>query len=149
MTDQSSFRERRLTVRLLAYWERLRRGKVMPTEEDIDPDDIEDLWENCFLVHVTDIDKPDYNYTYLGKAIDEAYRGHLSESEASGMVCPQAKWLKEHYLKIVETRKPIVEEGEFTNLNNKIVKFRQCLLPLGTGDEVKAIFGGMRYKIYD
>ena len=149
MADQSTFQERRITVRLLAYWEKLRRDRPMPAEEDIDPDHIEELWENCFLVHVADIDKPDYNYTYLGKAIDEAYRGHLSEAEASGLVCPQAVWLKEHYLQIIDTHKPIVEEGEFINLNNDIVKFRQCFLPLGDSDEVKAIFGGMRYKIYD
>jgi hypothetical protein len=29
-----------------------------------------------------------------------------------------------------------------------MVKYRQCLLPLGEEGDVKAVFGGMRYKIY-
>lgn len=148
MEDNKSVKERRLTVRLFSYWEKLRGSRIMPTEEDIDPDHIEDLWEYCFLIHTKDLDKTDYNYTYIGDSILEAYRGGLSQNDVNGLISPNAEWMAESYKKIVESKKPIIDEGEFLNYNNQIVKYRQCLLPLGEGDEVKAIFGGMRYKIY-
>ncbi len=47
----------------------------------------------------------------------------------------------------METRKPLIEEGEFTNQHNETVKYRQCLLPLGEGDEVHAIFGVLHIKV--
>lgn len=140
--------ERRITLRLLAYWEKLRGERDMPTEEDIDPDDIQDLWDSCFLIHVKDLAKPDYNYTYLGQAIIDAYRYGLSDDEETGLISPNAGKLANGYNQVVITAKPLLEEGEFRNLNNQIVKYRQCLLPLGEEQRVKAIFGGMRFKIF-
>lgn len=148
MTQHESMRERRITVRLLSYWEKLRRGLPMPTEQDIDPDHIQDLWDHCFLVHVEDLQKDGYQYTYLGKAIHDAYQGGLSEADTGGLVSPNAERLADCYMEVMHTRKPLVDEGEFKNIHGDVVKYRQCLLPLGEGDTVSAIFGGMRYKIY-
>ena len=39
--------ERRIPLRLLAYWEKLRQGRPMPVERDVVPDDIRDLWTNA------------------------------------------------------------------------------------------------------
>lgn len=141
--------ERRITLRLLAYWERIRRDRQMPTEEDINPEDIRDLWDNCFLVHTADLGKPDYNYTYMGEALNEAYCFGLSESDKEFLpVSPHADHLTAHYSKVIESCKPIVDEGEFRNLHNHKVLYRQCLLPLGENGKVVAIFGGMRFKIF-
>lgn len=148
MSDNFQGMERRITIRLLAYWERLRGKRDMPTEEDIDPDDLQDLWDNCFLIHVKDLSKPDYNYTYLGTAIIEAYRSGLSESDPGRLISPNADKLAHSYSEIVKTGKPVIEEDEFRNLHNDIVKYRQCLLPLGHNGTVDAIFGGMRFKIF-
>lgn len=140
--------ERRITLRLLAYWEKIRGSRLMPHEDDIDPDDIADLWDNCFLVHVTDLKKPDYNYTYLGDAIALAYQGDLLADASEEIVSPHASKLSVCYDQIISTKKPVVDEGVFRNHHNDIVKYRQCLLPLGEGEEVQAIFGGMRYRIF-
>lgn len=149
--EKKSFVEQRITFRLLGYWEQLRRenGRPMPSESDIDPDDIQDLWDYCFLVQTRDMYKDDYNYTYLGSAILHAYKGGLSMDNPCGLVSPNANRLALNYSRILETRQPILEEGEFRNVRNQLVKYRQCLLPLGYGDEVDAIFGGMRFKIFD
>lgn len=140
--------ERRITLRLMAYWEKMRKLNSMPTEADIDPDDLQDLWDYCFLIHVKDLDKPDYNYTYLGKAIQEAYQGALAGDEGADIASPNADKLAHSYNKVIETRSPLLEEGEFLNMHNDVVKYRQCLLPLGEGDKVDAIFGGMRFKVF-
>lgn len=145
---ETSVTERRITLRLLAYWEKLRGQNKMPTEADIDPDDLQDLWDYCFLIHVKDLAKPDYNYTYLGKAIQQAYQGELNDDDVGAIASPNAGKLADSYAKVIATISPLLEEGEFANLHNDMVKYRQCLLPLGEGDRVDAIFGGMRFKIF-
>mgnify|MGYP000551252641 CR=1 FL=1 len=144
----SSTTERRITLRLIAYWERLRGDRTMPTEADIDPSDLQDLWGYCFLIHVKDIDKPDYNYTYLGMEIEKAYQGELTDDDIGAVASPNASKLAGSYARVIETRKPLIDEGEFVNLRNETVKYRQCLLPLGEDNKVDAIFGGMRFKIF-
>lgn len=144
---ETSALERRITLRLIAYWERLRKQNAMPVEADIDPSDLHDLWGYCFLIHVKDLDKPDYNYTYLGKEIQRAYQGDLAGDDAGAIASPNAGKLADSYAKVIETCAPLLDEGEFVNLHNEVVKYRQCLLPLGEGNKVDAIFGGMRFKI--
>ena len=120
----------------------------MPSETDINPEDISDLWDYCFLVHTKDLNKADYTFTYLGPAVLDAYRGGLSGNDVNGVIAPHIGRLTEHYTQIQKTHKPVIDEGEFLNLNNQVVKYRQCLLPLGEKNRVDAIFGGMRYKIF-
>jgi hypothetical protein len=146
---ERNFVERRLTLRLVAYWERLRGERPMPSENDIDPEDLAELWDFCFLVQVKDLAKKDFNYTYLGSAIVEAYRGGLSGDDPTALVTPDPKKLAFNYTRVINTKLPVIEEGEFSNLRGDTVKFRQCMLPLGQGPEVEAIFGGMRFKISD
>jgi hypothetical protein len=145
---ETSILERRITLRLIAYWEKLRKDNKMPAEADIDPDYLQDLWDYCFLIHVRDLSKPDYNYTYLGSAIQKAYQGDLEGDENSDIASPNASKLVTSYNKVIESCAPLVDEGEFRNLHNDVVKYRQCLLPLGEGDTVDAIFGGMRFKVF-
>lgn len=146
---ETLFTERRITVRLIAYWEKLRKQNLMPSEADLDPDDLQDLWDYCFLIRVKDLDKTDYNYTYLGKSILRAYLGDLVyDNNEHTIASPNANSLAASYAKVIETRSPVVEEGEFMNLHNDVVKFRQCLLPLGENGNVDAIFGGMRFKVF-
>jgi len=140
--------ERRITLRMLSYWEKMRRGRLMPAERDIDPDEISDLWDSCFLIHVKDLDKPDYNYTYLGPKIVAAYEHGLSDDETHGLLSPNAGKLVANYERVIQTSKPLIEEGEFTNMHQETVRFRQCLLPLGENGQVDAILGGMHFKIF-
>lgn len=148
MTNAIPAKERRITLRLMAYWEKARAGKAMPGEQDIDPDHIADLWDHCFLIHLSDLHKEGYNYTYLGDAIRKAYQGGLSEADTGGLISPQSSKLAECCAAIKLNAKPLVDEGEFRNAHGDLVKYRQCLLPLGEGSDVQAIFGGMRYKIF-
>ena len=140
--------ERRITLRLVGYWEKLRGTRSMPVEDDIDPDDLQDLWDYCFLIHTKDLNKPDYNYTYLGRALETAYDGQLTADHTGSHGSLNASKLSGSYKKVISEKVPHFEEGQFTNLHNDIVKYRQCLLPLGENGRVDAIFGGMRFKIF-
>jgi len=139
--------ERRITLRLLGYWEKLRKDRAMPAERDINPEDIKDLWDSCLLIHVKDLDKPDYQFTYLGDAIRKACHGTLPPDVSPPLITLHAN-TRASYLKVMETRKPLLEEGEITVPHGEIIKYRQCLLPLGEGEAVNAIFGGMHFKIF-
>lgn len=140
--------ERRITLRLLAYWEKLRAGRDMPAEGDVRPDDIADLWNSCFMVHIDHIDDPDYHYSYIGDNIIQAWVGELDRGDASHLVSPSAKHLCGVYSDMMASPKPIVQEGEFVNLSGHTVRFRQCFLPLGSQGRVSAVLGGMRFKLF-
>lgn len=140
--------ERRITLRLMAYWEKLRKDRPMPVEDDINPDDLEGLWDYCFLIHVKDLEKQDYNYTYLGLALQEAYEGNVASDGGDSLASLNASKLAGSFGKVIELGLPVLDEGQFINLHNDKVLYRQCLLPLGENGQVDAIFGGMRFKIY-
>ena len=140
--------ERRITFLLLSYWERLRKGRLMPTEAEINPDDLQDLWDCCFLVHVKDLEKPDYNYTYLGSALQAAYQGELVGDSLPDIATINASKITGNFARVIEKATPWQEDGEFVNLHNDIVKYRQCLLPLGKNGKVEAVFGGMHFNIF-
>ncbi len=144
----ASSMERRLTLRLLAYWEKLRAGQLMPSESYFSADDIVDMWDNCFLLHTARFPEPDYHYSHMGEEITKAWRGGLWEGDANGLVSPKTSELSVIYEQMVANPKPIVDEGEFTNLNRRMVRFRRCFLPLGENGKVSAILGGMHFKVF-
>lgn len=140
----NAMEERRITLRLLAYWEKKRNGRPMPLESDMDPADIADLWEYCFMAHTKDIGKAGYHFAYLGKAIHDVYRSGLSPSDEEN-VFPNMDILAKGYNHVIEKKTPLVDEGEITNPHGDVFKYRQVLLPLGDNGTVKAVFGGMRF----
>jgi hypothetical protein len=66
------------------------------------------------------------------------------------MVGPNAFRLSKHFVRVLESRAPVLDEGEFDTVQGRRVLYRQVLLPLGDEDKpVEAIFGGMNYKIVE
>src|SRR5437868_14345399 len=93
--------ERRLTLQLVAYWEKLRNSRPMPSENDINPEELGELWDYCFLVQVRDAARRDYHFSYLGGAIVEAYRGKLSEGDSGSLVTLHADKLSAGYGRVI------------------------------------------------
>ncbi len=140
--------ERRITLRLLAYWERLRMGRDIPLRDDIDPEEISDLWNSCFLIHINDFSKQDYRFAFIGDEVVQAYRHELSRDEAAAMVSPDVLKLSKYIGATVASRRPVIDEGETRTSLGQLVRYRQCFLPLGTDSRVDGVLGGMRYKIF-
>ncbi len=141
--------ERRISLQLMSYWDDIRGLRRMPAEDDIDPDHdaLQDIWHQCFIVQVRDFVNKDFNYTYLGPGIIDAYREELVEQEAADIVSLHASKLMHVYQQIMRDKRPLIHCGEFTDSNGNLVKFRQCLLPLGH-EKVEVIFGHMTYQLY-
>lgn len=140
--------ERRRNLRLLRYWEELRGERLFPCETAIDPNDIADMWENCFLLQVRDIEQvEDYNFTYLGGGIIEAYADGLLNKDKGRLLSPNARKLSHHFEDVIRSKKPYMEDDAFTSARGNHIVYRQCILPLGpTDDKVEALFGGMFFK---
>jgi hypothetical protein len=145
---ESVMMERRITLRLLGYWEKLRGQRPMPSAEDILPEDIHDLWDSCMLLKISDVDKDDFHYSYMGESIRGIYSSDLIGTEQGSLAALNAASIMTGCRKVMETHRPLLDEGEFHNKDNELVKYRLCLLPLGEGQQVQAVLGGMRFKIY-
>jgi hypothetical protein len=147
MDDEGLGVERRINLRLLAYWERLRRGRAMPTLEEFNPADLPDLRDSCFIVHIAELSKPDGTYGYVGTAIADAYDNGSFSGSTGNLISRNPAASAGHFLTVAQSGRPLLDEGEFTNGSNRLVKYRQCLLPLGQEGTVQAVCGGMHYKI--
>lgn len=141
--------ERRLSLRLLRYWQEIRGEQPYARENDIDPEVLGTDWDYCFLLQARDITNvADYNFTYLGQKILTAYFDEGIDAHNPFMVGPNAFRLSQHFSRVLETTAPVMDEGAFQTLKGRQVLFRQVLLPLGDErDGIAAIFGGMSYKI--
>lgn len=139
--------ERRITRRVVNYWQSICRGRVMPEEADIDPDMLEEDWRHCFLLQTRDMQHIEqFNFTYLGEGILAAYQRAGIEMDNLFLIGPNAFYLAPHFLHIVNTRQPLIEDNHFFASNGDKILYRQCLLPIGTGKRVEAVFGAMLFK---
>lgn len=141
--------ERRLTSRLIRYWRDRRGVRAMPQEADIDPDDLGDDWDYCFLLQSRDVaNVQDYNFTYLGQKIIRAYHAPALDAFNPVLLGPNASCLSRVFERVITSQAVVYDEGEFLSLQGKRVLYRQCALPLGDEDNgVEAIFGGMNFRI--
>ncbi len=143
--------QRRINEVLSGYWHMQRGDRPFPLEQDIDIDDIHDIWDSCFLVrlepHLTD---RKYTYLYLGNALVSAYGGSLDDREiCEKLVFPSSMSLVHRFDEVVNKAAPVLDEGEFTNSRNVPVRYRSLMLPLGASNgKIGFIIGGMRWKSY-
>jgi hypothetical protein len=148
MDDDHYIVERRITERVQNYWQSLCHSRIMPEEVDIDTHLLGDDWAHCFLLQTRDIDHiAQFNFTYLGDAIVQHYLDSNLDHDNVRLIGPNAFYLAPMFKKVVETRKPWVDQSHFFTNDGREVRYRQCLLPLGTPKHVEAIFGAVFFKV--
>lgn len=137
--------QQRLSDQLITYWESKKEGSNIPLESNIDGDEISDIWDSCFLIEYED---NKFRYSYLGEDIVEAYGDDLQGLEiVEGLIYPENSNIIENFQNVVDSQEPKRFEGEFTNKNNMLIKYRKTLVPLGDGEKVTYILGGMRWRV--
>ena len=141
--------ERRITQRVFNYWEQLRAGRAMPEEADINPDMLGDDWPHCFLLQTRDIKHIEqFNFTYLGEGIIDAYQSAGVDTDNLFLIGPNAFYLAPHFMHVATTAEPLIENNHFFASDGSKVLYRQCLLPIGSKKKsVEAIFGAMLFKV--
>lgn len=148
--------ERRINFRLQSYWDQLRGDRPYPSESEINPDDIGDIWPSCYLVHRFKRDgKYIYKYEYLGKELVEAYGDDMNGREVYEELVDavHTQEVIHHFRQVVQSGHPVTLEGEFTNQAQMHIKYRQALMPIGDGNAqdpgtVAYILGGMRWRAF-
>ncbi len=138
---------KRLNDQLESYWLRLKGDKALPEEIDIDPDKLNGSWEDCFLVACDHEDR--FQYSYLGKKLFEAFGvAEDSPADIETLLSTNRPATIDKFEQVIADKTIVVDEGEFTNSNNMVIKYRQILLPFSNdGEQVTHVFGGMRWKV--
>lgn len=142
---------RRLHERLVEYWEAARKGHAVPDEGDIDPEELHDIWDSCFLVKIDEAAKKGiYRYNYLGLSLIAAYGDDLTGRDiCETLVQPASPLLVKKIGEVVKTAAPTQAEGEFTNRSGMVIRYRAMLVPLGKSkNEITYVLGGMRWRPY-
>ncbi len=137
----------RISDTLRHLWEDWRGEHAMPQEQDIDLDALHAVWEECFLVQITQ--EGGYGYDYMGPHLIDAYGEGLGGSPAC-MLLALGKHHTARYFDEVAQKKCIVEDADlFTNKQGLTIRYRQILLPIGTPEGVTThILGAMRWRLY-
>ena len=142
--------EQRLTYRLQSYWDMLRKDKQFPDPHKFDISAVEDIWPSCFRVSVGKQHPTTFTYEYVGEEVSAAYGKDLT-----GMtVDPRVSFFPGSVLhrrleNIVHTPKPMQDNGHLINYDGKIVRYRACLLPMGTEkDGLTHILCGVSFRYF-
>jgi hypothetical protein len=143
--------DQRLTVRLMSYWERLRKEDTIPDYSHFRSGSIDDIWPNCMVLTAepSGADTNQFRFNYIGAKLED-----VCGKDLSGQVAHQRLQSIVAATKIVRkiddvhsARTPIFDEGQFVNKKNKIVKYRAVLLPFGnTNSGVTHTVVGMSWR---
>ncbi|AHX04705.1 PAS domain-containing protein [Ehrlichia japonica] len=145
--------ERRAIKILLAYWNQLCNNRAFPQLEEIEQEEIREIWPNCFIIEVrNDTEHQKYSCIYIGERAMELYQSNIkvyAESQNIKLFFPQViENLFDYLESIVENQEPIIDESETESADGNYIKIRQCLLPIGKNNEVTHIIGVIGGKIY-
>jgi len=136
--------------RLLQYWNELKAQREFPQENEIEPDDLLDIWGSCYLICIDEVTRRiGYRYSYLGDDLIEAYGDDLKNPDvALKLISTTSMPIVKKCDDVVSSRKPVIDESEFVNLKGIKIRYRTCMLPLGQAGKVSHILGCMRWKLY-
>lgn len=137
--------ERRMVPRLVRYWLEKCAGRDFPSLDDIEPRDLGDVWNSCFVLDT--ISSPNFPYFhYLGPSLAK-YSGVLlsGEQDWTQTLLDQAV---RNYRDALEQRTPILGEDELVRFDGSRILFRSVLLPLSDDQKtVNYILGAANGKI--
>lgn len=149
--DNTSELHHRSHEQLMQYWRSKAAGRAFPSESEIDPDEISDIWPSCFLISIDDVTRRiGYRYSYLGGSLIEAYGDDANNPDVTlRLISSSSVPMVKKFDEVVQQRKAVFDESDFTNLKGMHVKYRTCMLPLGNSEgEVTHILGCMRWRMY-
>jgi hypothetical protein len=125
---------------------------VMPDFAKFDQSKVQDVWQNCIvLIPIPKTDnKPQRTLQF--KHIGDKVNSMLGDASVGSYVVAKARQFAGSKIisrveEVIESPKPIEESGKFINKNDKVVKYRSCLLPFGNEyDGVTHILVGLSWR---
>ena len=141
-------RERRLNMRLMAFWWDKRADRRFPSAEDFDPQELSDVWAHCFTLQPQDPYEQSA-FHYVGDSI--AAVSGISGAEITVDELSENSLLNHATRNVGEVLKqqvPVIRSGEFMNEKGETVMYRSILLPLSRDQEtINFVVGGARCKV--
>lgn len=125
--------EQRLTVRLTGIWDKLAECNPPPAFAQFNIATISDVWHQCGVLKINpseDNNVINFNVDFMGDKVqkllpDFRQGGRLSNKNMS----QQAKKYLSQLNLVVQDQVTVVNQGTVVGQNNKIIKYRTCLLP--------------------
>lgn len=139
--------EKRINKRLLTYWNNLKKSSNdIPYEDSINPEEIEDLWSNCFVINANS-----HKYSYMGKNIIAIQEGKsvIGKDVYATLICQNDSNVASIINEVVSSKAPLTQDSQFENRYGVTIKYRRCFLPLADeSGNVSYILGGIRWKTH-
>ena len=141
--------EQRLTDRLTKYWDLLRKEDALPTFAKFNSSAIDDVWSYCvlFAVNPSANDNKSFTFYRMGDKVKDLYKEDLTGNTLSSKQRMfKGAAIVKRMDEVVKNAEPVFDSGQFVNTDNKIVKFRSCLLPFGSTGEVTHVVAGLSWR---
>jgi hypothetical protein len=125
--------DKRLTKRLIDYWDRLKKELPLPAWEQFNIEGLADVWGKCCVWRVEVAESPEIRPQYMYE---------YAQQFAGARITKRVN-------EVVQNRAPLFDEGTYVNERNKTVKYRSCLLPFGTKEgKVTHIVLGLSWRSF-
>ncbi|PIR38083.1 MAG: hypothetical protein COV35_07535 [Alphaproteobacteria bacterium CG11_big_fil_rev_8_21_14_0_20_39_49] len=145
--SEDLLKNERITNIILDHWNDIKGLNHFPKESDLDTAYLEPLLDNCFLIDVEGIVNGKYNYKFIGKSVLNSYGSDLTK--VIDIDAPSPLTQKDKIMDLLHSKRPVIDDGSFKNINGDIVRYHQCLMPLSIdGYKIDSIFGGMFISIH-
>jgi hypothetical protein len=149
-----SAEDKRLTKRLMGYWNRLRRDRPLPPWEKFNSGALEDIWGQCCVWRVEIMAggrrSNQITYEYIGTGAQQAMGRDLTgEVFNSRLQRFYGARIVERIDEVIQDAIPLSDEGTFVNEMDKVVKYRSCLVPFGTAaGKVTHVVLGLSWRAF-
>lgn len=143
--------EKRLSERLVSHWRRRKAGAFLPEFVSFAPEALEDsVWSHCC---VFDVQKRGNKWVCTVNQAGEQIQRAVGR-DITGEIIPvgygqfQPVRLVNKLEGVIMSAEPLYDAGHFTNDQQRIIKFRSCLLPFGRGNSVSQLVLGMSWMAF-
>jgi hypothetical protein len=128
----------------LAYWQRVRGGRAMPSRRDIDPADMPALLPHLQLVDIVD---GRFRYRLVGTALVDAFgRDYTGEYPDAMFETARGPFICQVFTAVCEARRPMFLRSHYVTTRNLDLVADRLYLPLSRdGKAVDMILGALSF----
>lgn len=146
--------EKRLVNRLHKFWQMMKQeDEEIPEFSKFNQNKIADMWENCVLFSVVNDGLVKmYHCEYVGLNLKSAFGKDLTGkyTNSKNQYEPPGRKFIEYLDKCLADKEFIMSQGSFVNDEDRIVKYRDCIMPFRSYDgKITHIVAGVSWKAFD
>jgi hypothetical protein len=125
--------EQRLTIRLTGIWDKLAECAPPPAFAQFNIASISDIWQQCCVLKINPSEVSNnisFNIEFIGDNVKKLLPDFRIGSRFSVKnMSMQAKKYLNQLTMVVNEQVTLINQGTVVGANNKIIKYRVCLLP--------------------